>query len=85
MLSFCAAQAQSLDLAASGPILNAVTWLQGTLLGNVATALAVIALGAPAQGVHSEPLEFLSTLYIEELRQFASPRLTWASTYPITR
>jgi len=28
----------------SGPILNAVTWIQGTLLGNVATAVAVIAV-----------------------------------------
>ena len=43
-----AAQAQStqLDPAGSGVILNAVSWLQGTLLGNVATALAVIAVGA---------------------------------------
>lgn len=40
------AQAQSLDPAGSGPILGAVNWLQGTLLGNVATALAVIAVGA---------------------------------------
>jgi len=28
----------------SGPIINAVAWLQGTLLGNVATAVAVIAV-----------------------------------------
>lgn len=43
-----AAQAQSaqLDPAGSGPIVSAVNWLQGTLLGNVATALAVIAVGA---------------------------------------
>lgn len=43
-----AARAQSvqLDPAGSDVILNAVTWLQGTLLGNVATALAVIAVGA---------------------------------------
>jgi len=42
------AQAQSaqLDPAGSSPILTAVNWLQGTLLGNVATALAVIAVGA---------------------------------------
>ena len=42
------AQAQStkLDPAGSNPILNAVMWLQGTLLGNVATALAVLAVGA---------------------------------------
>jgi type IV secretion system protein VirB2 len=43
-----AAQAQSvqIDPAGSNPILGAVNWLQGTLLGNVATALAVIAVGA---------------------------------------
>ena len=40
------AQSTNLDPAGSGVILNAVTWLQGTLLGNVATALAVIAVGA---------------------------------------
>ncbi len=43
-----AAQAQTTNFnpQGSGPILNAVNWLQGTLLGNVATALAVIAVGA---------------------------------------
>ena len=40
------AQSAQLDPSGSGPILNAVNWLQGTLLGNVATALAVIAVGA---------------------------------------
>lgn len=47
-LAGAAAQAQSvqLDPAGSNPILGAVNWLQGTLLGNVATALAVIAVGA---------------------------------------
>jgi type IV secretion system protein VirB2 len=40
------AQSAELDPAGSNVILNAVTWLQGTLLGNVATALAVIAVGA---------------------------------------
>ena len=30
--------------AGSGPILAAVNWVQGTLLGNVATAVAVIAV-----------------------------------------
>ncbi len=40
-----AAMAQAaLDPAGSGPILGAVNWLQGTLLGNVATAVAVIAV-----------------------------------------
>ena len=41
-----AAQAMQLDPAGSNPILAAATWVQGTLLGNVATALAVIAVGA---------------------------------------
>ena len=47
-LTSTAASAQSvqLDPAGSSPILSAVGWLQGTLLGNVATALAVIAVGA---------------------------------------
>ena len=40
------AQSAQLDPQGSGVILGAVTWLQGTLLGNVATALAVIAVGA---------------------------------------
>ncbi len=40
------AQSGNLDPAGSNVVLTAVTWLQGTLLGNVATALAVIAVGA---------------------------------------
>jgi type IV secretion system protein VirB2 len=40
------AQSVQLDPAGSNVILTAVDWLQGTLLGNVATALAVIAVGA---------------------------------------
>lgn len=40
------AQSVELDPAGSNVILTAVSWLQGTLLGNVATALAVIAVGA---------------------------------------
>lgn len=41
-----AAQAQSAlaDPAGSGPIVSAVQWLQGTLLGTVATVVAVIAV-----------------------------------------
>ncbi len=48
LVSSGAARAQSvqLDPAGSNVILTAVDWLQGTLLGNVATALAVIAVGA---------------------------------------
>ena len=35
-----------LDPQGSGAILGAVSWLQGTLLGNVATAVAVVAVAA---------------------------------------
>ena len=38
------ALAQAGDPRGSGPIVAALTWLQGTLLGNVATAVAVIAV-----------------------------------------
>lgn len=41
-----AASAQSADPAGSGPIVAALGWLQGTLLGNVATAVAVMAVAA---------------------------------------
>jgi len=44
-----AAQAQQVtraDPAGSGPIVAALGWLQGTLLGNVATAVAVMAVAA---------------------------------------
>jgi len=42
-----AAFAQSAaDPAGSGPIVAALGWLQGTLLGNVATAVAVMAVAA---------------------------------------
>lgn len=30
----------------SGPIINALAWVQGTLMGNVATAVAVMAVAA---------------------------------------
>ena len=40
-----AAQAQS-DPQGAGPIVNALAWMQGTLLGNVATAVAVMAVAA---------------------------------------
>ena len=40
------AQYAAPDPAGSGPIVSAVAWLQGTLLGNVATAVAVIAVAA---------------------------------------
>ena len=38
------AQVQASDPAGSGPIVAALGWLQGTLLGNVATAVAVMAV-----------------------------------------
>lgn len=44
--SIASAQIAAPDPAGSGPILGAVDWLQGTLLGNVATAVAVIAVAA---------------------------------------
>ncbi|MFB0612696.1 TrbC/VirB2 family protein [Aurantiacibacter poecillastricola] len=34
------------DPAGSGPINNALSWMQGTLLGSVATAVAVMAVAA---------------------------------------
>lgn len=40
------AQAVARDPAGSGPIVAALSWLQGTLLGNVATAVAVMAVAA---------------------------------------
>ena len=39
------AQAAATDPQGSGPIVAAMDWLQGTLFGNVATAIAVIAVG----------------------------------------
>jgi len=41
-----AAQYAAQDPAGSGPITGAVEWLQGTMLGNVATAIAVMAVAA---------------------------------------
>ncbi len=42
-----AALAQSYtDPQGSGPIINALSWLQGTLLGTVATVVAVIAVAS---------------------------------------
>jgi|SRR5690606_28813359 len=46
-----AAQAQGADPAGSGPIVSALGWLQGTLLGNVATAVAVMAVAAVGFGM----------------------------------
>jgi type IV secretion system protein VirB2 len=41
-----AAFAQAADPAGSGPINSALLWLQGTLLGTVATTVAVMAVAA---------------------------------------
>ena len=38
--------AQTSNPQGSGPIIAALSWLQGTLLGNVATAVAVMAVAA---------------------------------------
>ena len=40
------AQDQLADPAGSGPLISAVHWLQGTLLGTIATVIAVIAVAA---------------------------------------
>ena len=45
-VSSSAAFAQGADPQGSGPIVAALGWLQGTLLGNVATAVAVMAVAA---------------------------------------
>lgn len=45
------AQYAAMDPAGSGPITGAVDWLQGTLLGNVATAIAVIAVAGVGFGM----------------------------------
>ena len=41
-----AAFAQTANPQGSGPIVAALSWLQGTLMGNVATAVAVMAVAA---------------------------------------
>ena len=45
-LLFSSSPALAQDPAGSGPIVAALGWLQGTLLGNVATAVAVMAVAA---------------------------------------
>ena len=46
LLGSSAAFGQQADPQGSGPIVNALSWMQGTLLGNVATAVAVMAVAA---------------------------------------
>ena len=43
---FAPAAAHAQDPAGSGPIVAALAWMQGTLLGTVATAVAVMAVAA---------------------------------------
>jgi type IV secretion system protein VirB2 len=45
------ATAHAQSTAGSGPIESALMWLQGTLLGNVATAVAVMAIAAVGFGM----------------------------------
>ena len=45
-LPTAASAQQTADPQGSGPILAALLWMQGTLLGNVATAVAVMAVAA---------------------------------------
>ena len=44
MLAAQQAAAQTLNPQGSGPILASIQWIQGTLLGNVATSVAVVAV-----------------------------------------
>ena len=44
MLAVQQAAAQTLNPQGSGPILASIQWIQGTLLGNVATSVAVVAV-----------------------------------------
>ncbi|MGQ0534167.1 MAG: TrbC/VirB2 family protein [Caulobacteraceae bacterium] len=44
LLAWSDAAAQTNSPQGSGPILAAIQWIQGTLLGNVATSVAVIAI-----------------------------------------
>lgn len=46
VLAAGAARAQTMDPAGSNVIVGAMNWLQGTLLGTVATVAAVIAIAA---------------------------------------
>lgn len=46
MLPAAAHAQQAGDPQGSGPIVSALLWMQGTLLGNVATAVAVMAVAA---------------------------------------
>lgn len=46
MIRPASAQGSYADPAGSGPLVNAVGWLQGTLLGTVATVAAIIAVAS---------------------------------------
>ena len=61
LLTPSAAFAQAADPAGSGPIVAALGWLQGTLLGNVATAVAVMAVAAVVVAVAAEVVVAVAT------------------------
>jgi type IV secretion system protein VirB2 len=46
LAAFVPAAAHAQDPAGSGPIVSALAWMQNTLLGSVATAVAVMAVAA---------------------------------------
>jgi type IV secretion system protein VirB2 len=46
LIAPAAAHAQNANPQGSGPIVAALAWMQGTLMGNVATAVAVMAVAA---------------------------------------
>lgn len=49
--AFLPISAQAQSTAGSGPIEGALLWIQGTMLGNVATAVAVMAVAAVGFGM----------------------------------
>ena len=52
------AHAQTANPQGSGPIVAAMAWLQGTLMGNVATAVAVMAVAAVGFMMLTGPLNW---------------------------
>lgn len=52
------AGAQTADPAGSGPLLGALQWVQGTLLGNLATTAAVIAVAVVGFGMLTGRIEW---------------------------
>lgn len=52
------AQSPGADPAGSGPLLGALQWVQGTLLGNLATTAAVIAVAVVGFGMLTGRIEW---------------------------